>query len=180
MLPEHLKIGYEIIRVGVQLGDECSEGDYNPDAGTIQVAARLTPRRRVEALLHEILHACWDHARLPDGADTDLSGLREEDVVGRIAGPLAAVLFDNASLLDCLNEAGLAGNSTCYQPREPVPFTAKEVEDAMHHGFKNLHERIANSTVEKLDNERRSVQSKLICEKETTCSFPNCYCSTVV
>lgn len=146
MIPEHLKIGYEVVRVSTGTKDFELQGEFDAEQGTIIVAAKGTPRRRMATLVHEILHACWDQAEMGDLGDHD----KEEQVVNRLAPVLTAVLIDNPALLRCLHAAGGAANSTCWRPSEH---------------WENVGRRIA-------DNERRSEQRRCDCGLCDVCYIP--------
>ncbi len=112
MLPEHLKIGYEIVRVSTGTADFELQGEFDADEARIIVAAKGSPRRRMATLMHEILHACWDQAEMSDIADHD----KEEQIVNRLASVLTAVLLDNPQLRQAIETAAQNGNSTCWRP----------------------------------------------------------------
>ena len=100
-LPEHLKIGFEIYRVGNSLAEVEEQGHCEVEKGTIQIAPRLSGRRRMAVLIHEILHACWDQAEMDDLAKDDA----EEAIINRLAPVLTQVLLDNPVLRACLGAA---------------------------------------------------------------------------
>lgn len=112
MLPEHLKIGYEVYRVSLGTADFELQGECDHERGTIILAQNATPRRRMATLMHEILHACWDQAEMSDIADHD----KEEQIVNRLASVLTAVLLDNPQLRQAIETAAQNGNSTCWRP----------------------------------------------------------------
>lgn len=149
-LPEHLKIGFEIYRVGIQTGEDCNEGECHVELGTMQVASRLTPRRRAARLLHEVLHACWDQAELPTNDET-CAGLKEEDIVARLSSVLTAVLLDNPALRRAIEGAAGAANSTGY---------------SLEHAIATL-KRLENKAMLQRGSEPRSEQPCLYCARLT-------------
>lgn len=111
MLPEHLKIGYEVYRVSVGTKDFELQGECDTEHATIIINGRPSMRRRAATLIHEILHACWDQAEMGDLGDD----AREEQIVNRLSTVLAQTLMDNPQLLRTLEEAGKADNGTCWK-----------------------------------------------------------------
>lgn len=144
MLPEHLKIGYEIVRVGVQPEADPHEGVYTPISGTIQVAPGMSARRTIAALLHEILHAVWDHAELPQG-DAEIGALVEEDVVSRLSNGLTQVLLDNPMLLDSLGQAAQNANGTFWKPSEQYKNVGAEPKPSWRQAAADRLDDIINS-----------------------------------
>lgn len=152
-LPEHLKIGYEVVRVSTGTKDFELQGEFDAEQGTIIVAAKGTPRRRMATLMHEVLHACWDQAEMGDLGDHD----KEEQIVNRLASVLTAVLLDNPQLLRCLHAAGGSANSTCWRPKCDLPGCGTNM---------------ARCALCAPDNERRSEQRRCDCGLGDVCYIP--------
>lgn len=76
-------------------------GDHDV-RGTIMLDPSLSPCQQAETLIHEVLHALWDHMMIPPKPT-------EEDVVSRLGVGLATVLLDNPKLAADLMGALVAG-----------------------------------------------------------------------
>lgn len=155
MLPEHLKIGYEVVRVSVAAkGAIEGDGEHSRDHATILIDGDMTERRLAATLVHEVFHAAWDMTEMPAG-EKELGALKEEDVVARLSTVLAQVLMDNPALLRCLESAGQAENGTCWKPGW---FTSSEMD------------RIKNIDTVQRGSEQRSEQECDCCLRATECS----------
>jgi Zn-dependent peptidase ImmA (M78 family) len=90
-LPRSLKVGARTIAVlsckrSTRLAD--ADGEYDPASGVIRVRAGLVAERRLQVLLHEVVHAVADDRLI------DLS----EDETEALALGLAALIVDNGLL----------------------------------------------------------------------------------
>lgn len=99
-LPETIKIGYLDYLIDTwdigENGASDRAGQCDRNAAEIRVAAELPPARAAEALLREVMHACW--GQWCNAADHAL----EEKVVSGLASGLATTFRDNPELLDWL------------------------------------------------------------------------------
>lgn len=183
MLPEHLKIGYEIVRVSTGTKDFELQGEFDAQTGTIIVAANGTPRRRLATLMHEILHACWDQAEMGDLADHD----REEQIVNRLSTILTAVLLDNPQLRQTIDEAAGADNGTCRRPRTyawqeahvTLPKMPNQFAEAVERMVKielEQQERELNEPMLQRGSEPRNEPKLACCVSVDDCRRPNCAC----
>lgn len=77
--------------------NEALWGQHLSNPQEIRIASVVTEERRVNILLHEILHALYERCCLEDGA-------KEETVVEALANGISAVLADNPKLRAYLNE----------------------------------------------------------------------------
>ena len=86
-----IKIGqydYKIIRGPIASGDE---GLCLTSKLEIHIAPHENPEREIDTLLHECLHALWDHYDLGNTAE-------EEPAVRALAGGVLMLLRDNPQL----------------------------------------------------------------------------------
>ncbi len=177
ILPEHIKIGFEIYKVALSFDIE-GEGECVPEKGSILVKTGLSDRRYASTIIHEVLHACWDQAELPEG-EADLAGLKEEDVIARLSNLLTAALLDSPHLRQMLERVAGAANGTCWEHR-PATMT-KEGRLKWQGPWMPYHrylgaEQPQNAPVDKSDNEPRSEQKCRACHRLTPCSSDK-YCA---
>mgnify|MGYP000181524499 CR=1 FL=1 len=185
ILPEHIKIGFEIYNVAIGTGIE-GEGECLPEKGSILVKPGMSDRRYASTIIHEVLHACWDQAELPEG-EADLAGLKEEDVIARLSNLLTAALLDSPQLRQMLERVAGAANGTCWGWRERglkvrvTPEMAAAIDRENARLGLELHtpcwpEQPQNAPVDKSDNEPRSVEKACICGKKTafSCALGGC------
>lgn len=85
---------YTIEYVSDPSPSEALHGLTRKDTTNIRVARGLSPLRERETVLHELLHACWEQAQLPNKY--------EEKVVSRLHGPLFSLLRENPDVVDWL------------------------------------------------------------------------------
>jgi hypothetical protein len=118
ILPEHIKVGFEIYSVAVgNTMDAGDEGECNREKGSILVKSGMSDRRTAETIVHEVLHACWDQAGLPYD-EKPLGALLEEDVILRLAPLLTAAILDSPQLRQMLERVAGAANGTCWKWQE--------------------------------------------------------------
>lgn len=101
----NLKIGFMTVPVRpmepTTPGDFLMDGVFRPGASRIDINPSIAPARQAEVLLHEVLHAAWFAAAIPEKPT-------EEVAVTGLARSLAQVIRDNPELLGAL-VAGLEG-----------------------------------------------------------------------
>lgn len=184
MLPEHLKIGYEIYRVSIAAKgalEEGETGECDNHLGTILISPDQSVRRKMMVLLHEVFHACWHHADLPDGEES-LAALKEEDIVSRLSTVLTAVLLDNPQLRQAIEQAAGSANSTCWRESVVTLPTIKAETDGSRafiqavEDERRRQERELNAPLYPQDNERRSEQPPHFCCSGDACRYPHCPC----
>jgi len=99
-LPDTIKIGYLDYLIGTAVTSQQSgtdrAGECDRNAAEIRVAAELPPARAAEALLREVMHACW--GQWCDSGDSAI----EDKVVSGLANGLATTFRDNPDLLSWL------------------------------------------------------------------------------
>ena len=99
-LPDTIKIGYldYLIDTWDISQDDATDraGECDRNAAEIRVAAELPPARAAEALLREVMHACW--GQWCNAGDRAL----EDKVVSGLASGLATTFRDNPDLLASL------------------------------------------------------------------------------
>ncbi len=99
-LPETIKIGYldYLVDTWDISQDEESDraGQCDRNAAEIRVIAELPPARAAEALLCEVMHACW--GQWCNAADRTI----EDKVVSGLASGLATTFRDNPELIGWL------------------------------------------------------------------------------
>ena len=76
-------------------------GDHDSKTDTISIAHGLTERAQRGTLLHELMHALWDKAKLQQF----YSEVTEETVVDSLSGWLLDSIQENPELFDYLKEA---------------------------------------------------------------------------
>ncbi len=186
ILPEHIKIGFEIYNVALSFDIE-GEGECHPEKGTILVKPGMSDRRYAATIIHEVLHACWDQAELPEG-EADLASLKEEDVIARLSNLLTAALLDSPQLRQMLERVAGAANGTCWRvtwldgtaqmpdPRRQriAPHTPQEAKEMAESAL----ERLENARAAKPDNEPRSEKYCVACGEDTPCNAYDCLLKT--
>lgn len=116
--PLSLKLHYSVLPIlPILEGDEENEGnlgryvsphalpieDCDLPAGTIYVNPKSPPETQACTLIHEILHAIWDHMDMPK------TGMDEEACVEGLSRGLASVIQDNPALMGTLLQGLVAG-----------------------------------------------------------------------
>lgn len=96
-LPKSVRVGFrhyriEPLPIAGPLAVNHARGACGYDEGIIQVDCAVDSEMQAQVLLHEILHACWRVAELPEES--------EERVVSTITHQLAQVLQDNPKAVD--------------------------------------------------------------------------------
>jgi hypothetical protein len=96
--PEQLKIGHFFYSVrpmdGMESAVSGNLGYCDDNALEIAVADNIPDQMKVEVLLHEVLHACFETTSLRHD-----EALTEERVVTSLAKSLVALLIDNPDLI---------------------------------------------------------------------------------
>lgn len=101
-LPKRIKfagldVDIEIWDHDAALASQCY-GQYSPVEGLIRIDPANPPRRIAETLLHESLHAIWDHYHMQgDPAE-------EEQIVSVLATALIQIFRDNPEFLELLTQ----------------------------------------------------------------------------
>jgi hypothetical protein len=94
--PKTVRVGYADYAVVSMSPEEAAQADHFgiTDVNTFEMRidfATAEPRR-VNTVLHELMHACWDAAQLRDTED-------EEKAVAGLANVLCQVIRDNPALI---------------------------------------------------------------------------------
>ena len=101
-LPHTIKIGYldylvdtwDTCQASGQASGADRAGECDRNAAEIRLLAELPPARAAEALLREVMHACWGQwCNIGDKA-------LEDKVVSGLASGLATTFRDNPELLE--------------------------------------------------------------------------------
>ena len=93
--PKHIRVGYRNWRI------KCAElrdryGECDKEAGLILYSPGQSPDVRLNTIIHEILHACFESGHVVDSDD-------EEKTVTILANQLSDVLSSNPDLLQWIN-----------------------------------------------------------------------------
>lgn len=94
-------IDYAIHTSANGLDPEDSEGYCNKNTGAIFVKPGRNPRMMACTILHELMHACWAAAGLPD----PVKNMTEEDIVNHLSHTWAALMRDNPAVLAIIVDA---------------------------------------------------------------------------
>lgn len=103
-LPEVIRVGFrDFVVVPLDKMEDNNFGDCDVNRSVIRVCTTFDGFRVANTLIHEVLHAAWDSARLP-GKES------EERVVSHLADQLTQIWRDNPHLIEfmtqCVREAG--------------------------------------------------------------------------
>jgi len=93
MLPRRVRLGYQTIPVEV-MPIEGANGVYHSSPPKIIIHPDQPTREEMNSLIHELLHAVWDHFNLPDE--------NEEHCVTSLANGVTELLCRNPKLREYL------------------------------------------------------------------------------
>ena len=109
-LPEKIRVGAHDLKIVVGYNSE-KYGEYIEQDDMIFIANNGVPTtKKIDTVLHEILHVLYGAGHLQEGTDVDADMLTEERIVTVLASGLTQVFRDNPDLVDVLGELNKNNN----------------------------------------------------------------------